>query len=297
MAAVAAGSLVLFSLLAQQAALSRRSGDVLAPLGPQRGGGSTVTLPAPQVAPLADTNPGAAGAVITILDTAGPAGTGLAAQLERIRNQDPDPRPDGFLAALSLRMPTTTTLDFQGSQLGVSPRQIVPGPKTPDPPAIDDCPSGPDKSRAPGEHPHGGPPACGNPHGGPPGYDADRSRGPKADKARGPKDGSGGSDGGGPDGAGAPSYAPPGQEDRPASGNENGSGPSSPGRSGAAPNPGSGAPSGGSDHPHGAPPGQSKDASTSAQPSAPPEHAEDGNSGGSSGHPHGGPPGQTKKKG
>ena len=262
MAAVAAGSLVLFSLLAQEAALSPPAGEVVTPRVPAGGPPSEVTVPA-------------SGDGSELGFELAPAAAFLVGEPPSAVDEAPETggettAGDALVSVLAVKMKLATTLDFEGPTVGVGSRKRTGGDPA-DPPA-DDCPGRPDKDRARGEHPHGGPPACGNPHGAPPGYGKNDPEDPGSPGSSGERE-PGGSGGSGKESGGQdhPHGGPPGRESTPPK-----SPPGPPDDGGAD---GDGAdPQGPSEHPHGGPPGQDKG---------------DGSTG--SGNPHGAPPGQTKK--
>ena len=266
MAAVAAGSLIMFSLLAEKVVEPRSEGVAVQPRVPREiDAERSLTVPPPPPEQVGGTPPsGPATAVLISADVVEP-GRPVTPSLPELRDPDETrfvfaevdvvPRP----GRIGIRVPkNTVTASVRPSERG------------------DDCPGRPQKPRSPGTHPHGGPPACGNPHGEPPGQagkdekvgkhgrPAGASHGNSGDQTRGsPPDHS--------DGNGSSNEAPPGHSD------DGGSSRSGGGNAPSAPpeNPPN-------DHPRGGPPGQSKESSSGSS---------------SSGHPHGGPPGQEKKKG
>ena len=269
MAAVAAGSLVLFSLLAQEAALSPPAGDVVTPRERAAGeGGSEMTLPAPE-------ENGADNGEVDLVPTRSflPAPTDEAATTVAAEPDTTEENAQGSLfAVIALRMQDAATVDVEGPKVAVAQPEEPAGE---DPGGDDDCPGRPNKDREHGEHPHGGPPACGNPHGAPPGYDKNDSVDPGSGSHEDTPGNSGGASNGGgsSDNGGHPHGGPPGHESTPPKGG-----------SPSYPPAGDGGDDGSDDyeppsgHPHGGPPGQTKK-----------EGSDD------SGHPHGEPPGQAKK--
>lgn len=262
MAAVAAGSLVMFSVLARQATTSPPSGSAVVPRGPQSSAVETVTLPPAANTP-APNGTAAFSPVAAFEPDVAEAGPETPPATDGGASRSP--RATGSLfASFDLEIRLAETVDFEGPDAVITPSdEQPPGEPNPD----DDCPGPVDKERAAGEHPHGGPPACGNPHGAPPGYDKDRSGGADPPAAHPDRSQEGGSD---PDRSNPPS-SPPGQDSTPPkktpppandSESDDGSSSEQP------------------DHPHGGPPGQSKDEAD--------ESADGGN-------PHGEPPGQAKK--
>ena len=284
MAAVAAGSLVLFSLLAQQTALSPPAGDIIVPRGPQGAPGPPVTVGAPDENP----TPGPTErSTLSFVLTGDSSATSAA--------DDPpttQPDPASLLASVDLSIGIDETVDFEGPRVDVRPGGTHPGGEEPGPdrPSEDACPGRPTKPRAPGEHPHGGPPACGNPHGGPPGQDKRRSSNGPHDSTSPAASSPGNS---GSSGSGHPHGSPPGREDHESTPPKTGGGGDGPpGRSsgGGTPPGHSGGDAGAGDtsgNPHGAPPGQTKKESSAGSGS--------GDSGSPTGNPHKSPPGQAKK--
>lgn len=262
MAAVAAGSLVLFSFMAERVAIIPPRGRSVAPKEPVESAPGPIVVPAPS--PTAtESTPGGVPEVIAI----GPATPAELDQESAIVS-----------TTVAVKVAFRPPVRARGPWVGIKPN-------TPRPPDYEgptqDCPGRPTTPRAPGGHPHGGPPACGNPHGDPPGYaaaknqsstDSDDSRAERGPKSQG-RHHTGTAGGAKKDGGDASSSSPSkhrspsGSGDRPAP--SDGSGPSHH----------SGSPPGhsGSDHPQGGPPGHSKSSS-------------------GSGHPHGGPPGHSKAK-
>jgi hypothetical protein len=267
MASVAAGSLIMFSLLAEKVVEPRSSGVAVQPRVPREVDAErSLTVPPPPPEHVGGTPP------------TSPA-TSFVLRPPEEAPQPPSPaihesdrrEPLRFVVAdLSVDVPQHGRIQASG------PRNRVPLSR----PTDDGCPGRPQKPGSPGSHPLGGPPACGNPHGEPPGQEAKGGH----EKGRG---------GGASDSArGNPHATPPGHSDKggAAAGHSHDGHPqpSSDGpNEGGSPAPPAqpGPPSGGS-HPHGAPPGQTKESSG--------ESASSGSA--SSGHPHGAPPGQEKKK-
>ncbi len=267
MAAVAAGSLILFSFLAERAAITTPRGSSIVPKEPIESARGPIVVPAPGPPP-AETGPGGLPEVIVV----GP-------ETSAEPDEPPPISPPAISAAVSVEIAFRPPVRVPGPRVGIRPNR--PRPPYYGEPTWDDCPDRPIRPRSPGEHPHGGPPACGNPHGQPPGYAAAKNRSPTpSGNSRGRRDEkpewrhhAGGSDEPKKGGTDAPSPGP--SEHRSTNGKP-------PGGSGGGPPPshGSGSPHGsgsGSDHPQGGPPGQTKSES-------------------GSGHPHGGPPGQSKAK-
>lgn len=235
MAAVAAGSLVLFSLSAQRGALLPPATAPVRPEAPGTEPREAVTVPA----------------------FGSPVTTSAAARLITTTEVlDSVPLEVQQVASSQRRSRSVVDLDIE---LPVRfPARHVSVAVSRDSETWDECPSASDPTRAPSDHPHGGPPACGNPHGGPPGYEgADRksSKGGEADSPEG-------------------SPASPTDEKAATKDEDSQEQPSSDSEEGSTD------PSG---HPHGGPPGQAEDASSDSDES-------------NGGHPHGAPPGQTKAK-
>ncbi len=278
MAAVAAGSLVLFSLLAQQTALSPEAGQIIVPRAPLGADGPTVTLPPPSGSPDIDgrvedpfiaTTPAGAHTVATS-PSVGPPFSSLST------TREVETRPgETLLASLDLPLRVNDAMDFQGPVVGVQPTGAdAPsehtGPK--------DCTG---EARTRDKHRRGGSPACSNPHGGPPGqlkkqqHSASGQGSPSPASSAGRPSNGGGSPNDPPSSSAGHSSPPPKET--------GGGGPPEHASGGGSPN---GSPS----HPHAAPPGQAKKESAPAP--------SNGNGAGApSGHPHGAPPGQGKKKG
>lgn len=281
MAAVAAGSLVMFSLLAQQTALSPTPGEVVVPRGPEGRDRPAVVVPAPEPSGSGATEDSQTLSFVALdsglpnnPSTSAPPTTEAGAAPERTRPEET------LLASLDLQIRMSETVDLRGPLSNLRPRER--GPLDDDPKDEDkDCPGRPNPERAPGEHPHGAPPACGNPHGSPPGQTKSDNapvagaKGSDTAPATPPGSHTGGSGSGG-------SSASSGSSGSPGSSGSSGS-PSAPPSTGGSSSSGSG----GSDHPHGAPPGQAKKESSSS--------SSGGGSGSHPEHPHGGPPGQAKK--
>ncbi len=291
MAAVAASSLVMFSLLAEEVVGPQPDGVALQPRSPYVSRGDealTVPPPAPE-RDLAQTPPG--GATGVILAATAPFSAEGEARPPVTNEETPAPAKDYVGSA------------YLGYDVQTHPRTAFRGPHnhvTVTPPAKQSehgCPPGPFKPRPAGGHPHGGPPACGNPHGGPPGQARERDtfHASPGGTPGGPHEDS--SSAGRPSEQPGASGGPPGKparRPRPAGDGDSGPGPGGPPRG----SPGSGRKNpddagypqenggGSGGHPHGAPPGQSKKESGGEGASPPPDE----------GHPQGGPPGQKKKK-
>ncbi|MDQ3953959.1 MAG: hypothetical protein M3285_00210 [Actinomycetota bacterium] len=262
MAAVAAGSLIMFSLLAEKVVEPRSRGVAVQPRVPRDVDAErSLTVPPPPPEQVGGTPPSESATTLLISATVVEPAAPIAPSLPELR--DPDgtrvvvaevdvvPRP----GLIGLRVPKNTVTAY----VGPSARG-------------DDCPGRPQKPRSPGTHPHGGPPACGNPHGEPPGQT--RNHGGAAPASQGHSGDTNGSPSDRSNGHGNPHETPPGHShDAPSHDDSGGDGSSAPPEN----------PPG--EHPHGAPPGQTKESSSESSGSS------------SSGHPHGGPPGQEKKKG
>lgn len=283
MAAVAAGSLVMFSLLAQQTALSPAPGNVIVPRGQEGGARPPILVAAPDEGSPTSPTPDSTIPFVTTSTTTPESTSPSDAPEGGDDTVEPEPE-ETVLASLDVSIRLDDALDFRGPLVDVRPRgprpaggEDPPGDDGDDGHDGDSCPGRPDKDRAKGDHPHGGPPACGNPHGGPPGQankggaGAASHAGPPASPGN-----SGESHGSGSGSQGPPSHA----DDHSSSGGGSQGGGSS---SHSSPSAGGNGGSGGSSHPHGGPPGQAKKSSSG------------GGSGNSSGHPHGRPPGQAKK--
>ena len=287
MATVAAGSLVMFSLLAQHTALSPAPGDALLPRGPEGTDRPPVVVPAPEASQQGNTETPTIPFVTTSFVQPTPPVSAPTSPTEDGAPGDAPPQEDTLLASLDLEINVSEAVDLRGPLFDLRPRGHSPSDDHPEEEAKGnrECPGRPTKPRAPGEHPHGGPPACGNPHGEPPGQD-------KSAQAR------AGHDAGGPDSIPPESPGSSGAHGVPSGGSSDSTGGSPGNGGGSAGSSGGGASSsggsggsssgaGGSSHPHGAPPGQAK------KESSPPSSS--GNSGSHPKHPHGAPPGQAKK--
>lgn len=266
MAAVAAGSLILFSLLAERVVEPRSQGVAVQPRVPREVDAErSLTVPPPPPEQVGGTPPSQPATAILLSEDAVEPDPAVTPSLPELR--DPD---------VTLFVVAEVDVTPRAGQIGIRvPKNTVTANVRPTERA-DDCPGRPQKPRSPGTHPQGGPPACGNPHGDPPGQSgkdekagkhgrrADASHGRASDKTHGS---SNRSNDNGSSNAAPPAHSGDGASSHGSAG-ENGH--SAPPEN----------PSGG--HPHGGPPGQTNGSSSGSS---------------SSGNPHGGPPGQEKKKG
>jgi hypothetical protein len=149
MAGVAAGSLMLFSLLAQQTALSPRPPETVTPRLPSAGGRPAITVPARV------SRPPEATAFATIRRLVVPAAlpAGETATIERAGND-----PSILVASTRINMKMPVPARGRGPHVGVRPGTLVPGvqegplrpPLAPeDPPEPDDQAGPPDDDAEP----------------------------------------------------------------------------------------------------------------------------------------------------
>jgi hypothetical protein len=285
MAVIAAGCLVIFSMVASNTAdLGAPGNNAARPQNPPGGGDGAVTIALP------DGPAGSGGSSVTT-SQGGEASTRdeIAALAETPAASDGDvPSGESIAAGAVADFFGGTPDEVIESRIAMltgipSPRVSTsrptesPSKEKPNGPTGDGGPYCPPSKGDKDEHsrgnPHGGPPACGNQHGAPPGYDHEKEESPPSEEQP---------------------VAPPrsGGEDSPPPSKHKDSPPpaSPPGRSGHAKD----------GHPHGGPPGQSGNGGKSSGGGGHPHGGPPGQSGGdapgkSGGHPHGGPPGQAKK--
>ena len=156
MAAVAAGSLVLFSLLAERTALEDSQGGALRPRAPVHGDAPHhVTIGAAPGDPDEGSRTPGGTLFVSPLRT-----TVVAPAAQIIRNRS-------LLASASLDIERLEVAEASGPIVPISPPAVAQTPDEPNEHA--GCPGSPTKPHAKKTHPHGRPPACGNPHGRPPG--------------------------------------------------------------------------------------------------------------------------------